>query len=237
MAKVDGKPASIMVDLGLLDKAPDQRLRYLLVTGPVAKKCNTDGLPPADEINRLEEMLNATDEFILGVTPRTLVGTFTANCERLNYYYVRDTISLRYAIARMYNKSFKDYQYAISIRPDPEWKAYRTFLYPNDETFNWIENNKILSQLIEQKVDLTQAKNINFILYFKTENDRKDFMLDMHNRGYDVKELLNVKDGEYHYGIKIIKYDNLKSVTINAITLEVKDEAKKHNGLYNQWSI
>src|SRR6185369_11842314 len=102
---------------GLMATAPDKLLPFLVVTGPRANNCtNPSGMPGADEINTLEDILSATDDFLTGVTAKKLAGTFTYNCERLNYYYVRDTVAVRNAIARMYNKSFKGYKYTVKIK-------------------------------------------------------------------------------------------------------------------------
>src|SRR5262249_50197216 len=128
MAKYGNKPGSVMVDMGLMAKAPDKRYPYLVITGPRAKRCNEDGMPANDEIQVMEEILSATGNFITGVTSKTLAGTFMYNCERLNYYYVKDTMGVRNAIRRMYDRSYTDYDYAINIKPDEGWTTYRTFL-------------------------------------------------------------------------------------------------------------
>ena len=128
MAKFDKLPGSVLVDLGLYETAPNKLYPNLVITGPLAQSCNGQGLPDKEEIDALENILDATGNFLTGVTPKILAGTLTYDCKRVNYYYVKDTIGIRNAIARMYNRNYKDYRYAITIRSDPEWKTYRTFL-------------------------------------------------------------------------------------------------------------
>lgn len=139
VAMFGDKYGSVLVDMARISSAPDKSLPYLVVTGPRAHKCDKRGIPDKEEIDMLEAILDATGSFLTGATPKALVGTFTSNCERLNYYYVKDTTAVRNAIARMYNRNYKDYSYKISIRPDAEWSTYRTFLYPTDETKKRIE--------------------------------------------------------------------------------------------------
>lgn len=235
MAKVDGKPASVLVDLGLIDHAPDTRLPYLVVTGPIAKSCDGEGLPDTAEIAKLEDILDASDNFITGLTPKVLAGTYTHNCQRLNYYYVKDTMGIRNAIGRMYNRNFPDCGFVISIRPDKEWRSYRTFLYPSEETFNWIENNKIILNLLEHGDDLTKQRNITFTLYFDKQENRTAFMEFAHKIGFDVVEMNFIKNGDVPYELKISKFTYVKSDIIGEMTTEIKNEAKKYNAVYNGW--
>lgn len=91
MVKMGNMPASVLVDMSLLQTAPDKRFPYLVVTGPKTRNCDAHGLPGKEEIAALEDVLNATGNFLTGLTPKILSGTVTRNCQRLNYYYVKDT--------------------------------------------------------------------------------------------------------------------------------------------------
>jgi len=227
MAKFDNRPGSVLVDLSLIDRAPDKRFPYLVVTGPVVQKCDINGLPDTSEIEQLEDILDATDKFITGVTPKVLAGTLTYNCERVNYYYVKDTMGLRNAIGRLYNRNYKNYNYAISIRPDVDWRSYRTFLYPNEETFNWIENNKIMMNLLQQGDNLSKERHVSFTLYFSKEEDRKAFIAFAHSTGYDIVEMNHVTNGDMPYELKISKLTYVKT--------EIKSEVLKYKATYNGW--
>ena len=217
MAKFGDKPGSVLVDMGYKDIAPDSKYPFLVITGPQALDCNKQKLPGNEEIERLEEILDATNNFITGVTAKVLVGTFTYNCERLNYYYVKDTIGVRYAIMRLYNRNYPNYKYAINMKADRDWSSYRTFLYPNDETLNWMENNKIIAKMLQQGDSLTKPRDINFDTYFRTDTGRASQSPNM------------------PYELILTKHEAVKMDAVNKMTEELKAELKKYNSIYVGW--
>ncbi len=235
MAEIAKKPASVLVDLSLIDKVNTQ-LPYLLITGPKSKLCQGNGIPANSEIDELEDILNTTSTFITGITPKVLAGTLTYNCERVNYYYIKDTVGLSYAVARMYNHNYKSYQYVYKIKQDPEWNVYREFLYPNEETMTWMENNKVITTLIKQGDSLTKARDISFEVFFKTDDDRKAFISFAHNNAYTIVEMNHITNINTPYQIKISRYDYVKPDMIAEMSAAIKKEAKKYNGKYDGWT-
>lgn len=236
MGKIGKKPASILVNLALINNPPYKQYPFLLISGPKCRQCLKSGLPEKDEIAKLEEILDAADKFITGITPKLLVGTLTYNNERVNYYYIKDTVGIANALARMYRQSYHEYAYVYKIKSDPDWSIYRTFLYPTDDNFTWIENDKIITNLLQQGDKLTKQRDITFVIDFDTEADRKAFMEYAHSRDYKVEELNYIKKSVLPYQIKISKYENINSDNLFDLTVQLKKEVKKLNGQYNGWS-
>lgn len=236
MAQVDKKPASLLVNLALYDRSPNKLLPYLLITGPKSKLCQSNGLPPKDEISQLEEILHSADLFITGVTAKALAGTMTYNCQRVNYYYIKDTVGIEQALSRMYRRSFKDYKYVYKIKHEPDWSTYRNFLYPNEENLTWIENNKIITKLITQGDSLTKPRNISFVLLFKKEEDRKAFIYFANQKEYKIDEVNFIKNADMPYLLKISKFDKIQPGIISQMSTEIKTEIKKYNGMYEGWT-
>ncbi len=235
MAKFGDKPGSVLVDMGYMDIAPDGKYPYLLVTGPQAIDCNKQHLPGKEEIERLEEILDATNNFITGVTAKLLVGTFTYNCERLNYYYVKDTTGVRNAIMRMYKRNYPNYQFAINMKADREWSTYRTFLYPNEENRNWMENDKIIARLLQQGDSLTKPRDIKFDVYFRTDSGRSAFAGFARAKGFKADTTKASQSPNMPYELLLIKYEAVKMDVVNKMTAELKSELKKYNSIYVGW--
>ena len=234
MAKFGDKPGSVLVNMGYKDYAPDRRYPYLVITGPQALNCNKEGLPNKEEIDVLEGILDATDNFITGVTAKVLVGTFTYNRERLNYYYVKDTVGIRNAIMRLYNRNYKNYKYAINMKPDKEWNTYLTFLYPDKETLIWMDNDKIITGMLDAGDDLSKERNINFDLYFKSDTGRMAFSDFAHSKGYKT-ELKSADNRNYPYQLIVSKFTLVKMDALNTMTKELKSELGKYDSFYNGW--
>jgi len=235
MAKIDGKPGSVLVDMGLMTTAPNYKYPNLVITGPQAQKCNAQGVPDTNEIALLEEILTATGNFITGVTPKLLTGTFTYNCQRLNYYYVKDTTGLRNALARVYARTYKDYNYAIKIKHDPEWSVYRTFLYPDEATQNWMENNKVIAAMIKRGDSVKTPREVTFNVYFDSDTARSAFEVEVTAKGYAVKRKTQSKKKRALYAIVLSKNSAIAHEEIDKETAELKETVKRHNGRYEGW--
>jgi uncharacterized protein (TIGR01619 family) len=236
MAMFGGKPGSVLVDMELVHKAPDKKYTYLVITGPRAQNCDDQGIPVKEEIDILEDILSTTDNFITGVTAKVLAGTFTYNCERLNYYYVKDTIGIRTAIRRLYERGYKNYSYGINIKYEPQWKTYRTFLYPDEEMRNWMENSKIITRMLQQGDSLKTRREISFNFWFDSDTARKAFADFATANGYKVARLTESKKPPVAYAIVLSRMAVVNLDDMNKMTSELKREATKHNGGYSGWN-
>lgn len=232
MAMYENKPASILVDMSLIDRSPDKKYPNLVVTGPQAKSCNNLGIPDTTEITVLEDILTATGNFLAGVTPKILAGTFTFNCQRLNYYYVKDTTGIRNALARMYARSYPDYRYSVNIKNDPYWKTYRTFLYPDEATENWMENNRVISGMIRSGDSLKTPRDIYFDFYFTSDTARQAFETAAVAKGYNTSRKTQSSKKPELYAIVLAKNSPALLNEVNKMTTELKQIAKDHNGHY-----
>ncbi len=235
LAKFGEKPGSVLVDMGLIDAAGDKRYPFLVVTGPQAQNCDKKGMPDNNEISTLEEILEATNNFLTGVTAKVLTGTFTHNCKRLNYYYVKDTAGIRNALMRMYSRGYKNYNYAINIKSDPEWNTYRTFLYPNEETLNWMENNRVMTKMLQEGDSLVGQRELKFYLSFDSVADVKAFTAFAETKGF-APVVIDPPFNKGSLGVVLTTPGYVKMETINPLTELLKKEATKHHGFFKTWS-
>lgn len=234
VATFKGRPGSILVNMGLAGQAPDKRYPYLVVTGPHSQQCKANGLPANEEIPALEEILDATSSFLNGVTANVLVGTFTFNCQRLNYYYVRDTVGVYNALNRMYNQSYKGYKYSVKVKPDADWISYRTFLYPDEKMRQWMSNSKVIAGMLKTGDSLSTPRDLNFTLYFKNDTGRRTFSEYARANSYKV-DTFSYTDDKYRFGITVSKYGYVKVDIINMMEEELKAEIKKYEAMYSGW--
>ena len=57
------------------------------------------------------------------------VGSFMHNYQRLEYFYLKDTIGLRNVLENFYGTKYPNFKNYINLRVDADWKGYREFLY------------------------------------------------------------------------------------------------------------
>ncbi len=235
MANYDGKPGSVLVDLGLKANAPDQRYTYLVITGPEAHNCDHKGLPDRSEIETLEQILDATGDFITGVTAKMLAGTFTYHCQRLNYYYVKDTVGIRNALHRLYNRNYKDYEFVLNMKHDAYWRTYLTFLYPNDATLNWMENDKVIVDLLQHGDSLKTKRDIVFAACFNQDTTKTKFENAIREHGFKIEKSRAIKGSEQPLCLYFSTFNTVSNDTISKYSSVVKQLAAQYGGSYKGW--
>ncbi len=236
MARYGSKPGSVMVDMGLSAAAPDKLLPYLVITGPRARPCsNPNGMPDTSEINEMETMLEVTGGILSGVTAKKLAGTFTYNCERLNYYYVRDTVPVRNAINRLYKTHYGSYTHTLKIKHDPMWLSYRTFLYPDSTTQSWMANNKAILAMVQGGDNLAGPRDITHTLYFTSDSARTAFANYATSHRYKVAGTSNAKTIVMPYEIVVGRNSRVVMDSIMAMESELRVAAKPLGGYYKGW--
>lgn len=232
MAKIGAKPASVLVDMGLYPVAPLKLFPYLVVTGPHAKKCDGNGLPSSAEIDSLERVLGATTAMLSGATAKKLLGTLTYNCERVNYYYVQDTVAVRRAINRMYENHLADYSYSLKIKYDPQWEVYRNFLYPDSAAKVWMSTNSQLSILMAHDADVTQPRNVSYTFAFPSAVNCSKFIDSVKARNYTTGTMFRKQDMGLEYRIDIFRQNSLRMDSIHANRSELQTLATPLNGFF-----
>lgn len=236
MTQLGGKPASILVDMAQVVNAPDKLLPYLVVTGPRSARCNSKTrLPEPEEINKMEQVLELTSAFLTGVTARKLTGTLTYNCERLNYYYVKDTFAVRTALMRMYAKNYPDYEYSVKIKYEPQWITYRTFLYPDSGAVAWINTNKQMSAMLQSGDDLTQPRDILHTVYFTSDSGRAAFLKQTKEMGYALDKSFEAGTVALPFELTIKRKGKVIMDSLMNMEHQLADLAKVHNGYYKKW--
>lgn len=135
LADYDGLPGSVVVDLALKPTAPASRHNTLLVTGiSYSTRPDGSGLPSEAELDFLSGLGTERLELISKHFDAILVGSFTHDGERLDYFYVTDATGLDEALKHFYESECPDRQIFTQIKSDAEWDAYLNFLYPNAAT-------------------------------------------------------------------------------------------------------
>ena len=235
LVSIHGKPASILVDLALKGRNDLSRYPFLIVTGPSIANCSPTGVPVPSDIDKMEEVLDITDNFITGLTPKILAGTLTYQCQRTNHYYVQDTTGIRNAIARMYRRNYANYDYVIKIKYEPTWATYQDFLYPTDTLLNEWENNNIISTMLSAGDSLSGVRTISFAACFLTDSSRQNFVANAIDAGYTAGTQREIRKSDYRYCALVITKKPIVTKILNEASLEIKTLVQRHSGSYMKW--
>ena len=235
MAQYEKGPGSTMINMALKGKAPVKEFPFLLKTGVRVIECNGDGLPSEAEFDKLYKMSEKIRTAIDAAVKNKSAGTFSYQCERVDYYYIKDTGSVRKIIESAYKSNFPGYKYSITIREDKNWAAYLEFLYPNAATLEYMSDQKVVLNLVKAGDDLSKPRQVDHWLYFKTEADRNKFILYSSKENFKVESKKYANDAALHYQLQISRTDKVDLGSITKITSVIRKKALELNGDYDGW--
>jgi len=235
MAQYEKGAGSTTLNMDLIKTAPVKNLPFALITGVNYKKCKEDGFPIKEEFENLYKISDDANEAISSITKSELVGTFTSQCERLDYIYVSDTLNIRSKLIRLYKEKYASYKYHLTIEPDKEWKTYLTFLYPNEEIQEYMSNQKVVMQLMTAGDNLTKPRPIEHWLYFKNKTGRDAFIKFAETKGLKTVGTDYVKDSEFAYQLHLSQTSSVDLGVLSSLTLQMRKKAKELYGEYDGW--
>jgi uncharacterized protein (TIGR01619 family) len=236
MAKYKSMPGSFSLNMALKPKAPVKTLPFVLITGVSFKNCDSDGMPTKKEFINLYTISDSLKKIMDRVVTNTLAGSFTSVCQRLDYFYVSDTAGLREQLAFFYREKFPHYSpHYINIKEDKSWAAYLDFLYPGEESYEFMQNQKLVTALQNGGDKLLKDRLVEHWLYFKTDIDRNCFITYAIKQKFAVISKERSSDPKTPFKLHISRSNKVDVASISKITIDLKKQAKKCNGEYDGW--
>jgi hypothetical protein len=236
LAKYDKGAGSTMLNMGLKKIAPVKDLPFVLIAGVTFRECEADGFPGKRELIRLYIISDSIKAHVDSVAPKNrLAGTFTYQCERLDYYYIADTNRLRLELVSLIARQFPGYVPYINIKPDPGWEGYLHFLYPNEMIRAHMENQKLVMKLTDAGDKLDKPRKTDHWLYFKTRTDRDCFIRYALVKKFKIEKKDTVTNNIRPFQLQISRIDKVDIQSINALTQELKSQAELCKGEYDGW--
>lgn len=236
LAGYDDGAGSTTLNMELINTAPKKELPYIVITGVTYTKCDEYGFAEPKELENLYEISDKVREAVTKVTKNEVAGTFMHQCERLEYIYVADTLMIRQRLDELYRKKYGAYKYYLNIKVDASWETYREFLYPNEETLEYMSNEKILEQLELAGDKLTQPRQIEHWLYFPTDKDRAVFSTYAKAEKFKIESSERVEETSLPYQLHLSRVDKIDAESINTLTLALRRKARECNGDYDGWN-
>ena len=234
-SQYDGVPGSVLVDMSYDELVPIDQFTYVMSTGVQFEQCNEDGMPQSLVYEDLVQLSEKLEEYLAIQLTSRLVGTFTHQCKRVDFYYIKDTIGLNSFLTNFYEKNGEDYQAIISVSADPEWSVYKDFLYPDSYILEYMMNSKVIQELVENGDDIKRARRIDHWAYFPTELDRDQYRILVLERGFKEEELGHHSAEDLPYFIKFSRRDKLKVDYLTELTEILQRKAKELGGMYDGW--
>ena len=238
MCRIEGAPASIRTNLALIEVAPleglTQRLQfYIKMQNP-----RPDGLSSNEEYPMLcdiEDALGDKAEAMGAV----LAGVVKSEGFLELWFYTQNAEALAKTCEDAL-QTFEGYQSGYNIAEDPEWEDYFGFLYPDEFSYQTMQNRKVLMQLEKNGDKMEVPREIDHFFYFKEADQQQAFDKEAEAKGFKVRfnddefvEERKAEGKEYPYMVEASREDS--PLDIDDIVWDLLELASPFEGNYDGW--
>ncbi|MBO6211657.1 ribonuclease E inhibitor RraB [Algoriella sp.] len=98
-----------------------------------------------------------------------------------------------------------------------------------------ISNRDVLENLEKNGDNLSKAKEVFHWIYFKSENDRQNYIEITEKDNFVVVDKSFVKENDFPFSLEIKRVDKVDYEYIDDYTLCLWKLAKENNGVYDGW--
>ena len=238
MCRIEGAPASIRTNLALIEVAPleglSQRLQfYIKMQNP-----RPDGLSSNEEYPILCDIEDAIGEKA-GATGAVLAGVVRSEGFLELWFYTQNAEALAKTCEEAL-QTFEGYQSGYNIAEDPEWEDYFGFLYPDEFSYQIMQNRKVLMQLEKNGDKMEVPREIDHFFYFKEAAQQQAFAKEAEAKGFKVRfnddefvEDRKAEGKEYPYMVEATREDS--PLAIDDIVWDLLELASPFEGNYDGW--
>ena len=238
MCRIEGAPASIRTNLALIEVAPleglSQRLQfYIKMQNP-----RPDGLSSNEEYPILCDIEDAIGEKARA-TGAVLAGVVKSEGFLELWFYTQNAEALAKTCEDAL-QTFEGYQSGYNIAEDPEWEDYFGFLYPDEFSYQTMQNRKVLMQLEKNGDKMEVPREIDHFIYFKEAAQQQAFAKEAEAKGFKVRfnddefvEDRKAEGKEYPYMVEATREDS--PLAIDDIVWDLLELASPFEGNYDGW--
>jgi uncharacterized protein (TIGR01619 family) len=233
LCNVNGKLASIFVDIEMIKSAPIESKPLLLWAWVYMRTPRPDGLSESTEaptLYRIEDALNAILAQEFAAIP---CGRITTQGRREFYFYGAKKDGLEAAVKRVLGE-FDGYRYDVGDKSDPTWSQYRDVLFPSPEEFQRIGNRDVL-ELLEKQGDVhSVTREVRHWAYFDSESSRTGFRDAVSGLGFTI-ESEHLTPSEPRFAIVLARIQSVQQADIDQTVIELLHLAESFGGTYDGW--
>jgi uncharacterized protein (TIGR01619 family) len=231
--RVNDKPASVFLNLGLVDEALISSKPRLLWVWVYFQSPRPDGLSESDEAPTLFLIEDALNLQIGRACKSILSGRITTQGRREFYYYAETNLGFSLAVESAL-AGFHGYRFDFGDKEDPSWKQYFEVLYPVRDDLERIKNRQLLDVLQKQGDKLSAVREVQHWLYFPSERSRASFREEVLSAGFRIGYESKV-DGENPFGITVVRGQPVEQELIDGTVIELLRLAEQFHGEYDGW--
>ncbi len=238
MCRIEGAPASIRTNLALIEVAPLEGLTQRLQFCIKMKNPRPDGLSSNEEYPILCDIEDAIGEKA-EAAGAVLVSVIKSEGV-LELWFYCDNVETLVDICQKTLGNFEGYLYQDFSVEDPEWEDYFDFLYPDEFSYQTMQNRKVLMQLEKNGDKMEVPREIDHFIYFKEAAQQQAFAKEAEAKGFKVLlsdektvEERKAKNYTHPYTVQATREDS--PLDINDIVWDLLELASPFEGNYDGW--
>ena len=238
MCRIEGAPASIRTNLALIEVAPLEELTQRLQFCIKMQNPRPDGLSSNEEYPILCAIEDAIGEKA-EAAGAVLVSVIKSEGV-LELWFYCDNAETLVDICQKTLGNFEGYLYQDFSVEDPEWEDYFGFLYPDEFSYQTMQNRKVLMQLEKNGDKMEVPREIDHFIYFKEAAQQQAFAKEAEAKGFKVRfnddefvEDRKAEGKEYPYMVEATREDS--PLDINDIVWDLLELASPFEGNYDGW--
>jgi hypothetical protein len=140
LADYKGTPGVVLVDMSQVTLTHRKQFPFLITAGTTYQGDSKSQLPTPEEYSRLGSLSRQVLTAMASHGRIVHAGTFTHKGDQVLYFYAEKPAGFEAAFTKVMTARCAGCKIIFNVRPDPQWDAYRDFLYPNAATLKFYNN-------------------------------------------------------------------------------------------------
>jgi regulator of RNase E activity RraB len=186
LCEVEGKPASLLVDLGAVVHAPVLRLPYLAYVAISVADPDANGFPRREELETLSHLEDALEAALTLGEAAAHVGRCITDGHFELVYYAAGPENWNDRVAAVMEQH-PGCAWEAGVRYEPAWDSYLGFLFPGEQDLLAIQNRRIRRHLREQGDRPEKIRRIRHWLDFDNADAGRAFCAAAQKLGFFVE--------------------------------------------------
>lgn len=235
--RLNGKPASVYLDMGLKQAAPDARRHALLVVRVLLRAPDPgNGMSTDAEYDALVAIEDQLAQAFKEDFGAVYAGRITTDGRREFFFYSAGAGNVG-GIARAALSQFAGYRVEAWGQADPLWKQYLEVLYPKGRALRWISDKAVIEALAARGDQLALARPIRHFSYFESASQRAEFSRSVENAGFAVSSVSDTGRAADARPFGVV-YELAQAPSLQVVsetTALLMQLSEKHGGTYDGW--
>lgn len=231
------KPASLFVDLDIIDDAPLEDLPNMVYLRVVLQQPREDGFCSQEEYDKLAQIEDHLEQTLVEENVVMYVGRVTCDGYRDFFFYTSLDADAWQARVSASMNTFPDYKIEQKWREDPEWDAYFEFLYPDELDMQTIQNRRVCINLQEHGDNIDLPREIDHFAVFYSTGTREQFIEKITELGFGIRHTIDpgedTEEDDDGYTVEFFRTDVPSA--IDDVTLPLFELAAEFEGDYDGW--